>query len=388
MAQKRRSVSKRAPRKAKAPPSHGSPIRLMLVDDHPMWRDTLRKVLEHARVGEVVAEAADGEEAVDRAREAKPDLVIMDINLPGMSGIEAMRIMLAERPEAKVLALSSSDERALVLEAVNAGASGYVLKTVSPSDVADAVRRVHAGEVVFPPSLADVVLAEFRRLGAGGAAPRSRRVLVADEAVLARHGIAGVLTSAGFVVTGQAASAAELMKRIEEDQPDVAIVDVRMASARSEGVISVAGGVRRRFPHVAVLVLADDAAASEAVALMSDADKALGYVLKDRIADVQELSDAVQRVAGGEWVIDPEVIGKLIAHPRKSRAIGELTEREREVLALMAEGRSNQAIGERLFLGPKTIEAHVRNMFTKLGLEPAPDDHRRVLAVLEFLRGG
>lgn len=386
MPQKRKSVSDGTARKAKKPPVTSSKLTLMLVDDHPMWRDTLRKVLEHARVGTVVAEAPDGEEAIERAREAKPDLVIMDINLPGMSGIEAMRAMLVERPELKVLALSSSDERATVLEAVNSGASGYVLKTANPSEVADAVQRVHRGEIVFPPSLADLVLAEFRRLATSTPSSPVLRVLVADEAVLGREGLAGVLTAAGFVTTGRAGSAEELLELIEREPPDVAIVDVRMASRR-EGGISLAGRIRRRFSQVGVLVLSDDVTAADAVALMSDSDHGLGYVLKDRIAEVQELADAVQRVAGGESVIDPQVVRTLVTRPHRGRAIERLTEREREVLALMAEGRSNQAISERLFLGPKTIEAHVRNMFTKLGLEPAADDHRRVLAVLEFLRG-
>jgi DNA-binding NarL/FixJ family response regulator len=139
-------------------------IAVMLVDDHPLWRETLRKILEHEGSATVVAEAADGSEVLETARATRPDVVIMDMHLPGMSGIEATRALLAERPDTKVLVLSSLDEKSTVLEAVEAGASGYLVKTVGPFEVADAVRRVHAGELVFPPALAGVMLTEFRRL--------------------------------------------------------------------------------------------------------------------------------------------------------------------------------------------------------------------------------
>lgn len=142
----------------------------MLVDDHPLWRDTLRKILEHQRFAAVVGEASDGDEAIDRAGESKPDLVVMDIQLPSRSGIEATRDLVALHPEIKVLVLASSDERAQVLAAVEAGASGYLLKTATSDEVREAVRRVHAGELVFPPQLANVVLEEFRRSRSGDAA--------------------------------------------------------------------------------------------------------------------------------------------------------------------------------------------------------------------------
>jgi DNA-binding NarL/FixJ family response regulator len=228
------------PRKTSASPRT---IALMLVDDHPMWRGTLRTILTHAKVGKVVGEASDGAEAVELARTTAPDVVVMDVNLPEMDGIEATRRLLADRSDVKVLVLASSDERAQVIESVRAGASGYVLKTAEPDEVVDAVRRVAAGELVFPSSVANAVLEELRR---------------------------GATT---------------------EPEPE-----------------------------------------------------------------------------------------------QKARALDSLTPREREVLALMAEGHSNQAIMEQLFLGAKTVEAHVRSIFSKLGLEPAADVHRRVRAVIEYLR--
>lgn len=217
-------------------------ITLMIVDDHPLWRTSLRQVLEHKKAATIVAEASNGAEALEAARKTQPDVIVMDMDLPTVNGVEATRQLLAEHPGAKVLFLSASDTRDKVLEAVEAGASGYLIKTASPDEIANAVKRVHSGEAVFAPSLARVVLDEFRRLSTGG------------------------------------------------------------------------------------------------------------------------------------------------SHRPRRGPLDALTDREREVLQLMAEGRSNGAISERLHLSRKTVEAHVASIFSKLGLQEAPDDHRRVLAVIEYLR--
>ena len=217
---------------------------LMLVDDHPIWRETLARMLRHKRAGTVVAQASDGQEAIVLARKARPEVVIMDIDLPLINGVEATRRLVEEQPGIKVLVLSASDSRGQVIEAVRAGASGYLIKTAGPDEVVAAVHRIHAGELVFPPAVAEAVLGEIRRAAS-------------------RH-------------------------------------------------------------------------------------------LPDRTSGPDPL----------EALTDPE----------------------REVLALMAEGRSNQAIGSALHCSSKTVEARVGSIFAKLGLEPAADDHRRVLAVVTYLR--
>ena len=170
----------------KSPGKQTRPIRLMLVDDHPMWRDTVRKVLEPKRFATIVAEASDGSQAVALAKTVKPEVVLMDIGLPVMNGIEATRTIAAERPAPRVLVLASSDERAQVLAAVAAGASGYLLKTAGPNEVRDAVGRIHAGELVFPPALANVVLDEVRRSSGVSGAPQPAPT--SEEATFRREG--------------------------------------------------------------------------------------------------------------------------------------------------------------------------------------------------------
>jgi DNA-binding NarL/FixJ family response regulator len=212
------------------------------------------------------------------------------------------------------------------------------------------------------------------------------RVVIADDAVLFREGLARVLEAAGIEVAAQVGDGEQLLAQVRADPPAVVVVDIRMPTAHTAEGLEAARRIRAEHPRVGVLVLSQYVEPHHAVQLLQDGAGGVGYLLKDRVADVREVVDAVRRVAAGGSVIDPEVVAQLVGRRRTRDPIQELTERERQVLALMAEGRSNQAIGERLFLSPKTVEAHVHSIFTRLDLHAAPDDHRRVLAVLAFLR--
>jgi DNA-binding NarL/FixJ family response regulator len=212
------------------------------------------------------------------------------------------------------------------------------------------------------------------------------RVVIADDAVLFREGLARVLQAAGIQVAAQVGDAEQLLVRVRADPPAAVVVDIRMPPTHTREGLDAAQRIRAEHPEVGVLVLSQYVEPHHAIQLLQDGASGVGYLLKDRVADVNEVIDAVRRVAAGGSVIDPEVVSQLVSRRRTHDPIQELSERERQVLALMAEGRSNQAICERLFLSPKTVEAHVHSIFTRLDLHVAPDDHRRVLAVLAFLR--
>jgi DNA-binding NarL/FixJ family response regulator len=211
------------------------------------------------------------------------------------------------------------------------------------------------------------------------------RLTIVDDSTLFREGLVRVSRDLGFEIVGQAGDAQSLTELIRADPPDVAVLDIRMPPTfTTEGLVA-AREMRSAFPSLGVLVLSQYVDTHHVMELIASGG-GVGYLLKDHVGDIAEFGDAVRRIAAGGSVIDPDVVAELVGRRRHRDAIEELTEREREVLHLMAQGRTNSAIGSRLHLSPKTVEAHIRNIFMKLQLEPAEDDHRRVLAVLTYLR--
>ena len=212
------------------------------------------------------------------------------------------------------------------------------------------------------------------------------RVVIADDAMLIREGTARLLEEAGVEVVGKAGDAQQLLRIVATEHPDVAIVDIKMPPTHTDEGLAATERIRSTHPGVGVLVLSQYLESRYATRLLEHHPEALGYLLKERVSDIGVLKDAIQRIAEGECVLDPTIVARLIRRSRRTGPLDELTDREREVLALIAEGRSNQGIAEVLVLSPKTVEAHVGRILAKLGLDDSPDYHRRVLAVLAFLR--
>ena len=213
------------------------------------------------------------------------------------------------------------------------------------------------------------------------------RVILADDSVLLREGLARILGDIGFEVIAQARSGGELVSLVRDDPPDVVVTDLRMPPGLADEGIAAAASIRSFAPTVGILLLSQYVEVHHALRLMEDFDGAVGYLLKDRVSDLAAFAVDLRRVAAGEVVIDPELVRRLVGRKRERDPLDTLTDRERDTLALMAQGLSNAGIAEELHLAGKTVEGHIASIFTKLGLEPEASDNRRVLAVLQFLRG-
>jgi serine/threonine-protein kinase len=212
------------------------------------------------------------------------------------------------------------------------------------------------------------------------------RVVVADDATVIREGVAALLRDAGLTVVATVGDADSLLAAVAVHQPDVAITDIRMPPTHGLEGLEAAIAIRTQHPGVAVLVLSQYIETRSVIDLLANGSRSVGYMLKERIGDVDELTRALRQIVGGGSVVDPEIVSRLLTRTRTEDPLEQLTDRERDVLRLMAQGRANPAIATSLGLTPRTVESHVRSIFSKLGLEPEPDGHRRVLAVLTFLR--
>ena len=213
------------------------------------------------------------------------------------------------------------------------------------------------------------------------------RVVIADDETLLREGLERLLSDAGVEVVGKAGTAAELIRRVELTRPDVAIVDIRMPPTHTDEGLVAAQEIRGSHPSVGVLVLSHYVESRYAMRLLEEHPERSGYLLKERVSDLAVLVDALERIDQGECVLDPTIVARLVGRAREDSPLDELTDREREVLSLMAEGHSNDGICRLLFLSPKTVETHIRHILLKLGIGETADYHRRVLAVLAYLRG-
>ena len=212
------------------------------------------------------------------------------------------------------------------------------------------------------------------------------RVVVAEDAMITREGLVRLLQEAGVDVVAEAQDADELLRKVSTTRPDAAIVDIRMPPTNTDEGLVAAKAIRSQHPDVAVLILSSYIEPSYAMQLLQDHPERVGYLLKERVFDIAVLVDALRRLAEGESVVDPTIVSRLLGRRRHTSALEELTGREREVLELLAEGLSNRAIAERLVVAERTVEAHVKQIFQKLDLAVSPDSHRRVLAVLTYLR--
>ena len=278
----------------------------------------------------------------------------------------------------------------------NAGHGGQIIASETTATVLTPERQLRDLGLWSLPDLPDAErIYQLDEPGLGGDFPPLRarpgatpvRVVLADDSVLLREGVARLLDEVGFDVVAQSGTADDLLRHVAMHKPDVAVVDIRMPPTQTDEGLRAAKQIRETHPETGVLVLSQYVEPGYAMDLLSETAEGLGYLLKDRVADVDEFAAAVRRVAEGGSALDPSVVSELVGRRRRDDPLADLSPREREVLELMAEGRSNQAIAERLFVTLRAVEKHVTSIFVKLRLTATAEDHRRVLAVLALLRG-
>ena len=342
---------------------------------------------------ELLAVFSDAARAVEAAVEAQRGL--RDANWPRDVQVRARMGLHTGTPSLVEEGYTGID----VVRVVRIGGAGHGGQIIASTDVVaalDGVSTRDLGEFRLPglPTperihqlLADDLPRDFpplrntvSNLGAAISA------VLADDTVLLREGVARLLSEAGFDVVAQSGNADDLLRHVAMHKPAVAVVDIRMPPTHTDEGLRAAHEIRTRFPDTGVLVLSQYIEAGYAMDLLAESAEGVGYLLKDRVSDVEEFAAAVRRVSEGGSALDPAVVSKLVGRRRRDDPLAELTPREREVLELMAEGRSNQAIADRLFVTLRAVEKHVTSIFSKLELPASTDNHRRVLAVLRFLQ--
>ena len=332
-------------------------MRVVIADDNLLVRRGIAGLLEDAGV-EVAAQASTGDEMLDLVDAHEPDVAIVDIRMPPTHSDEGLRAAYEIRRRHPAMGIVIVSEHVEVGVATRALAEsperlGYLLKQ-RVTDIADFVGTL-------------------RRVAAGGSA--------LDPQV-----VSGLLGDGGVEVAAEASTGDELLELVDAHVPDVAIVDIRMPPTHTDEGLRAAQEIREKHPGVGVLVLSQYVEPAYAMELLAESAEGVGYLLKDRVADVNEFADAVRRVGDGGSALDPTIVSQLVGRRRGDDPIDQLTPREREVLGLMAEGRSNQGIADRLVVTERAVEKHVTSIFGKLRLPADAEDHRRVLAVLAYLR--
>ncbi len=334
-------------------------LTVLVVDDDPAFLTLASRILGDMGVAEVMT-AMTAASATVEARSKRPQAVLVDVGLPDRDGVDLAE-ELAALPWSPRVVLTSADKDAMSAAVYPDGTLPFVPKE-------------------------DLVNGELRTLLMGASVARPVRVLVGEDDVLLRAGVVRLLAEAGFEVVAQAGDAEDFLRKAVVYQPDVAVVDIQMPPGHGDDGLRAALELRERRPDTGVLVLSQYYEDQYAVDLIGESAEGVGYLLKERVGDVEAFTDAVGRVAAGGSALDPEVVRRMLGRRRHGGPLDGLSVRERDVLAQLAEGKSNQGIAEALVVTTAAVEKHVTNIFSKLGLETSPTGHRRVLAALAYLR--
>lgn len=345
-------------------------MNVLVVDDHATFRDRARRVLEAAG-HTVVGEAETLSAALRENDRLAPDVVLLDVQVGDDDGLSIIGELTGGPRPPRVVLISGREAQDYGTRLGGTAAAGFIHKPdLSAATFAGALERRGVSAPGVP---------------APGPATRALSV-VADDSLLIREGIGKALSARGLAVRAFAADGEELLRKVAAHAPDVVVCDIRMPPTGTDEGLRAAELLAERAPSVGVLILSDHLEPEFATRLLEQGTPGRGYLLKETITDLDGFADAVRRVAAGESVVDPVIVRHVIGVLRANDPLARLSHREREILELMAAGRSNAAVAAELAISPRTVESHVSSLFGKLGLPDSPDDHRRVLAVLAFLR--